>query len=345
MLGASPSSIRGFNMPVSKGKDASSLTRGHLRGNEHQRMSSSHSRSKELSLKVSDIRRVKHAPKASTDPQRRKEEQPKTPTVKREKAFHKLPHSSPPKRRKFVDLTQSPITKYISPIKRQRASSDQAEKKFSMSPRTNGFVSITDASTRHLCVRSLPSSPVIDLTGSRDCSSPINLCSSSSSTFGSSTSTPKSSSLTSPWERFSISTSDISTSSSAQSGNAGESKSDLLECEDFIPLESPTNAKVASLFHLGRVRTAPVRLYTKANKVMPCRQEVSGAADQMDVSVPNLDGWKCALRFKVEQSCCSSEDLKELAAKRMVRVERVSSCHFVVSFVIVYYWLCASDQF
>ncbi len=108
-------------------------------------------------------------------------------------------------------------------------------------------------------------------------------------------------------------------------------------------MESPTNAKVASVFHLGRVRTAPVRLYTKANKIVPSCQEVSGAAHQMDVSVPNLDAWKCALRLEVEQWCCSQEDLKELAAKRMVRVERVSSCHFVVSFAIVYF--CASDQF
>lgn len=98
-------------------------------------------------------------------------------------------------------------------------------------------------------------------------------------------------------------------------------------------MESPTNAKVASLFHPGRDWTVPVRLYTKADKVMPSHQEVSDAADQMDVSVPNMDGWKCALRLEVEQWRCSPEDLKELAAKRMVRVERVSSCHSVMSFV------------
>lgn len=329
MLGATPKAVGDFHAPVSKSRDPSKLARDHSRKDEYPKTSSLHARNKQVFLELSDMRtRVKYMPKASTTLQRVKEEQPKTPIMKRETAWPRVYHGSPPKRNKVVDLTQSPITKYISPTKRNPAPPDQTEKKQLRSPNTNGFVSITDASTKHFCVRSLASSPTIDLTVSSG-SSPINLCSSSSSSFGSRTSTPKSSGLASPWERFSISTSDISTSSSAQNSNSDDAKLDLPGSEDFIPLDTPI--EVAQLCQIRRKRTAPVRLYTRANKVVPVPLEMGGSAvDQMDTSVLNLDTFKRELRLESEQwSSTPEEDLRELAAERMGCMERVSHCQLV----------------
>lgn len=314
MLGCVPASVDS-RTPVGKSKNSGD--------HEFERKPILHPINKDAFMKSPGIHvkvNDKFSTVASTKPQRAKKI---PPNVKKERVRPRLPHGSPSKRNKdIIDLTQSPITKYMSPTKRQPASLDQPETKHKRSPHSNGFVSITHASTGHLCVRSLSPPPIIDLTVSHD-ASPIDLCSTSSSSFSSRTSTPKSSGLTSPWNRFSI-----STSPSAGNSSATDAKLDVHESEDFISLDVPMDTTVGSPCRVAGGMTTPVRLHTCASKVLPMPPEADGgAADEMGEPVLILDTLRRELELRfVQWHSSPEEDLRELAMQRMVCMESVSLC-------------------
>ena len=100
-------------------------------------------------------------------------------------------------------------------------------------------------------------------------------------------------------------------------------------------MESPGRAKVLSLCQLERVKTTPVRLYARANEVVPTKplapMEVCGRSADMDLSVVNLDALKRKLGLEFEQWCSTpEEDLRALAAERLIRMDTVSHYLFAL---------------
>ena len=306
-----------LHTPVSKSKDRGD----HLKKDECERKPALHPGHKEPFSKSSGhVKTNDKITKASAKPQRERE---KPTTIKKERVKPIIVRGSPAKQKKVtIDLSQSPITKYLSPTKRHPTLLDQPDAKHKRSPHTtNGFISITDASVKHLHVHSLSTPPpIIDLTVS---ASPIDLCSTPSSSLSNHTSTPKSNGLASLWERF-----NISTSPSVENSSTGAAMLDLNESEDYIPLEVPMNTTVGSLCGVAGGVTTPVQLHACARRILRMPLEVDGSAvAEMDEPVRNLDTLRRELKLEFEQwNSSPGDDLRELAVQRMVHMQSVSLC-------------------